>query len=194
MFDIGFSELLLIAVVALVVIGPERLPKVARTAGLLFGRLQRYVAGMRSEIERELRLDEIKRVAEEARTNFEDVSHSLQEGGQQVQEQLESVRQLTGTTTPGAPHATKGTPAVDGTHATKGTPAVDGTHATEGTPVVDGTHAAEGAHAVDGTHAVEGAHAEAVAPDAIFSHEAPIALENHPVQGELPLDAPTSSH
>ncbi len=176
MFDIGFSELLLIAVVALVVIGPERLPKVARTAGLLFGRLQRYVAGMRSEIERELRLDEIKRVAEEARTNFEDVSHSLQEGGKQVQEQLESVRQLTGTTTPGAPHATEGTPAIEGTHA------ADGTHAVEGTP------------AAEETRAVEGAHAEAVAPDAIFSPEAPIALENHPVQGELPLDAPTSSH
>ncbi len=176
MFDIGFSELLLIAVVALVVIGPERLPKVARTAGLLFGRLQRYVAGMRSEIERELRLDEIKRVAEEARTNFEDVSHSLQEGGKQVQEQLESVRQLTGTTTPGAPHATEGTPAIEGTHA------ADGTHAVEGTP------------AAEETRAVEGAHTEAVAPDAIFSLEAPIALENHPVQGELPLDAPTSSH
>ena len=47
MFDIGFSEIVVIGVVALVVIGPERLPKTARTMGLLFGRLQRYVNSLR---------------------------------------------------------------------------------------------------------------------------------------------------
>ncbi len=60
MFDIGLSELMLVAVVALVVIGPERLPKVARTAGHLLGRLQRYVSDVKSDISREMQLEELK--------------------------------------------------------------------------------------------------------------------------------------
>ncbi len=71
MFDIGFSEILLIGVVALVVIGPERLPKVARTAGLLFGRMQRYVSGVREEINRELQLEEVQRASEALRASME---------------------------------------------------------------------------------------------------------------------------
>ncbi len=50
MFDIGFSEIIVIAVVALIVIGPERLPKVARTLGHMFGRLQRYVNDVKADI------------------------------------------------------------------------------------------------------------------------------------------------
>src|SRR5712675_1116117 len=65
MFDIGFSELLVIGVVALVVIGPERLPKVARTAGHLFGRFQRYVAGVKADIAREMELDELRKFKSE---------------------------------------------------------------------------------------------------------------------------------
>lgn len=65
MFDIGFSELMVLAVVALVVIGPERLPKVARTVGHLMGRFQRYVSDVKSDIDRELRLDEMKKLREE---------------------------------------------------------------------------------------------------------------------------------
>jgi sec-independent protein translocase protein TatB len=60
MFDIGFSELLVIGVVALIVIGPERLPRVARTLGHLAGRLQRYVSDVKSDINREIELDELK--------------------------------------------------------------------------------------------------------------------------------------
>jgi sec-independent protein translocase protein TatB len=60
MFDVSFSELMLIGVVALVVIGPERLPKVARTAGHLFGRMQRYVATVKADIEREVNASELK--------------------------------------------------------------------------------------------------------------------------------------
>ncbi|MBX9964766.1 MAG: Sec-independent protein translocase protein TatB [Burkholderiales bacterium] len=60
MFDIGFSELMVIGVVALVVIGPERLPKVARTAGALFGRMQRYVADVKADINREIEASELK--------------------------------------------------------------------------------------------------------------------------------------
>ena len=54
MFDIGFSEIVVIAVVALIVIGPERLPKTARTLGHLFGRLQRYVSQVKADINREM--------------------------------------------------------------------------------------------------------------------------------------------
>lgn len=67
MFDIGFSELVVIGIVALLVLGPERLPKVARTTGHLLGRLQRYVADVKSDINREMQLDELKRLQEEAR-------------------------------------------------------------------------------------------------------------------------------
>jgi len=65
MFDIAFSELLLIGVVALVVIGPERLPKVARTMGHLFGRLQRYVAQVKADVNREMELSEFSKVKSE---------------------------------------------------------------------------------------------------------------------------------
>ncbi|UCV29268.1 Sec-independent protein translocase protein TatB [Ferribacterium limneticum] len=62
MFDIGFSELMVIGIVALIVIGPERLPKVARTLGHLLGRAQRYVSDVKSDINREMQLDELKKL------------------------------------------------------------------------------------------------------------------------------------
>ncbi len=73
MFDIGFSELVVIGVVALVVIGPERLPKVARTAGHLFGRFQRYVSNVKADIAREMELDELRKF----RSEFEDSARSI---------------------------------------------------------------------------------------------------------------------
>ena len=74
MFDIGFSELMVIAVVALIVIGPERLPRVARTLGHLAGRLQRYVADVKADINREVELDELRKMkdsVQQAATGFE---------------------------------------------------------------------------------------------------------------------------
>lgn len=65
MFDVGLTELMVIAMVALVVIGPERLPKVARTAGLLLGRLQRYVSDVKADINREMQLDELKKMQQQ---------------------------------------------------------------------------------------------------------------------------------
>src|SRR5690242_16440912 len=62
MFDIGFSELLVIGIVALIVIGPQKLPRVARTAGHLLGRLQRYVADVKADINREMELDELRKM------------------------------------------------------------------------------------------------------------------------------------
>lgn len=70
MFDIGFWELVLIAVVALLVIGPERLPKVARIAGLWLGRARRTLASVKEEIDRELKAQELKEILEkQARSN-----------------------------------------------------------------------------------------------------------------------------
>jgi sec-independent protein translocase protein TatB len=79
MFDIGFSELLVIGVVALIVIGPEKLPRVARTVGHLAGRLQRYVSDVKADINREIELDELRKMRDsmqQAATNFESSVHS----------------------------------------------------------------------------------------------------------------------
>lgn len=62
MFDVGFSELIVIGIVALVVIGPEKLPRVARTLGHLLGRAQRYVNDVKSDINREIQLDELRKL------------------------------------------------------------------------------------------------------------------------------------
>ena len=77
MFDIGFSELMLIAVVALVVLGPERLPKVARTAGHLLGRLQRYVNDVKADINREIQLEELKKMREEMDKSARDIETNV---------------------------------------------------------------------------------------------------------------------
>ena len=78
MFDVGFTELMVIALVALIVIGPERLPRVARTAGHLLGRLQRYVSDVKADINREIQLEDLKKlqqeVAEQARTMEESLN------------------------------------------------------------------------------------------------------------------------
>lgn len=84
MFDVGFSELVVIALVALIVIGPERLPKVARMAGHLLGRLQRYVSDVKADINREMQLDEIKRLQQQ-------VTDQAKEMEQSVSAQLSSV-------------------------------------------------------------------------------------------------------
>lgn len=84
MFDVGFSELMVIAVVALIVIGPERLPKVARTAGHLLGRLQRYVGDVKSDINREMQLDELKKLQDQVAVEARDME-------KQVNEQMTSV-------------------------------------------------------------------------------------------------------
>ena len=80
MFDIGFSELIVIAVVALIVICPERLPKVARTAGHLLGRLQRYVNDVKSDINREMQLDELKKLQGQIQDSARSFENSIQQG------------------------------------------------------------------------------------------------------------------
>lgn len=83
MFDVSFSELMVIAVVALVVIGPERLPKVARTVGHILGRLQRYVTTVKADINREMQLEELKKlqqqVADQVKNVESSVTHDIRE-------------------------------------------------------------------------------------------------------------------
>ena len=74
MFDVGFSELMVIGIVALMVIGPEKLPKVARTVGALLGRMQRYVNDVKADINREIELDEFKKM----HTSVQDAAKSIE--------------------------------------------------------------------------------------------------------------------
>ncbi|MFC5431353.1 Sec-independent protein translocase protein TatB [Paraburkholderia denitrificans] len=74
MLDLGLTKMALISVVALVVLGPERLPRVARTAGALFGRAQRYINDVKAEVSREIELDELRRV----KTEFEQAAQNVE--------------------------------------------------------------------------------------------------------------------
>jgi sec-independent protein translocase protein TatB len=75
MFDIGVSELFVIGVVALIVIGPERLPRVAKTMGHLFGRMQRYVSDVKADISREIELDELRKL----QATMQDAARSIEQ-------------------------------------------------------------------------------------------------------------------
>jgi sec-independent protein translocase protein TatB len=91
MFDIGFSEIVVIAVVALIVIGPERLPKAARTLGHLFGRLQRYVNDVKADINREIELDELRKLQREVQTAAADLKSSVESAAHGVQSSVREV-------------------------------------------------------------------------------------------------------
>ena len=100
MFDIGFSEIVVIAVVALIVIGPERLPKTARTLGHLFGRLQRYVADVKADINREMQLEDLRKLQQDVRsaaTEFEasmsSAARNLEGGVRSVESELNATAQ-----------------------------------------------------------------------------------------------------
>jgi sec-independent protein translocase protein TatB len=88
MIDLGVSKLALIAVVALVVVGPERLPKVARMAGNLFGRAQRYMAEVKSEVNRQMEIDELKKFREESSAALKEVESSIHSTVQEANSNL----------------------------------------------------------------------------------------------------------
>ena len=109
MFDIAFSEVVVIAVVALIVIGPERLPKVARTLGHMFGRLQRYVNEVKADINREMELDELRKLRSEvqsAASEFESSIHKAAQvvdaGGRSVETELTAAGRSPSETAPAA--------------------------------------------------------------------------------------------
>src|SRR5262245_34601445 len=78
MFDFSIGEIAVIGVVALVVLGPERMPKVARTVGEWIGKAQRYVNEVKSDINREMELAELKKLQEEARSAAQSIQSSMQ--------------------------------------------------------------------------------------------------------------------
>ena len=80
MIDLGISKLALIGAVALIVIGPEKLPRVARTVGTLLGKAQRYVADVKAEVSRSMELDELKKMKETVESAARDVNQSMQSG------------------------------------------------------------------------------------------------------------------
>lgn len=91
MFDVSFSELLVIAIIALLVIGPEKLPKVARTLGTFTGRLQRYMAQVKEEVNREMRFEELQKLQQEIKQSVENTQSSI---NQQVAEIQNSAAQI----------------------------------------------------------------------------------------------------
>ena len=91
MFDVGISEIMVIAVVALIVLGPEKLPKTARTLGHLFGRLQRYVADVKMDINRELQLDELKKMQAEVTSAATQLESSVTAAASEIQTNVRAV-------------------------------------------------------------------------------------------------------
>ncbi|HEY8242689.1 MAG TPA: Sec-independent protein translocase protein TatB [Casimicrobiaceae bacterium] len=91
MFDIGFSEIVVIAVVALIVLGPERLPKAARTMGHLFGRLQRYVNDVKADINREMEIEELKKLQQEVKSAAREMEQSVTSAASSVESGMRDV-------------------------------------------------------------------------------------------------------
>jgi sec-independent protein translocase protein TatB len=102
MFDIGFFELILVGVVALLVIGPERLPDVARTAGKWLGRGRRFVSSVKADIEEEIKAEELKRILEEQKQ-----SNPLHEIIEDTKDSFEDIRQQTESVAKAADDAVK---------------------------------------------------------------------------------------
>ncbi len=91
MFDIGFSELMVIAVVALLVIGPEKLPRVARTAGHLFGRMQRYVNDVKADISREMALDDLRKLQASMQETAQSLEQSVNESVRSAETEMNRI-------------------------------------------------------------------------------------------------------
>jgi sec-independent protein translocase protein TatB len=103
MLDLGIEKMMVIGAVALIVIGPEKLPRVARTVGALIGKAQRYVADVKAEVNRSIELDELKKMKQEVESAARDVESSIHSGVNEVQRELNDAAQgLASTDTGGA--------------------------------------------------------------------------------------------
>src|ERR1700749_4375223 len=117
MLDLGLSKMALIGVVALVVIGPERLPRVARLAGTMLGRAQRYINDVKAEVTREMELDELRKM----KTGFEDAARNVENKIHDVAREHEQVvtdawsqgESVTASSTADVDFNITGTPVVD---------------------------------------------------------------------------------
>jgi sec-independent protein translocase protein TatB len=91
MFDVGFWELTIIALVALIVIGPERLPKVARTAGLWLGRGRRFIATVKADIDKEIKAEELREIIEKQAA----LANPIHEIVEETRKDLNEIKQKT---------------------------------------------------------------------------------------------------
>ena len=91
MFDMGFTELMLIGIVALIVIGPERLPGVARTAGKYFGRLKRFMTTVKADVEQELRADELREILAQQQKELDKLKDNITDAGREIEKQADVV-------------------------------------------------------------------------------------------------------
>lgn len=92
MFDLGFTELMVVAVIGLIVLGPERLPKVARQAGQWLGKLQRYVADVKSDINRQMELDELRNLQKEVTGAAREIEETVRSTVSDAEAQFDSIR------------------------------------------------------------------------------------------------------
>ncbi len=91
MCDIAFSELIVIGIVALIVIGPDKLPKIARTTGRLLGRVQRYVNDVKSDIDRELHFEDLQKLQDEIRQNTQHPESPKYQVGQIIKHDMPQI-------------------------------------------------------------------------------------------------------
>lgn len=94
MIDLGIEKMMVIGAVALIVIGPEKLPRVARTVGTLLGKAQRYVADVKAEVNRSMELEELKKMKETVETAARDVESSIHGGVNEMQSELNRATSL----------------------------------------------------------------------------------------------------
>lgn len=129
MFDIGFWEISLIGVVALLVVGPERLPGMARTVGLYAGKMRRWVSQVRGEVERELRADEIRQAMRDAEKSeafsgvkdavrMDDVKDAFRTAGSAIKDAADAATDAAATSTAGGETATPAAETASGTEQT----------------------------------------------------------------------------
>ncbi|HSC01185.1 MAG TPA: Sec-independent protein translocase protein TatB [Burkholderiaceae bacterium] len=90
MIDFGFDKLALIGAVALIVIGPEKLPRVARTMGALIGKAQRYVADVKAEVNRSIELEELQKMKKQFETAASDIQNTVQREVNEANQAFES--------------------------------------------------------------------------------------------------------
>ncbi len=103
MFDFAFSELVVIMVVALIVIGPERLPKVARTAGHLWGRMQRYVHSVKTEIANDMAIEEAKQLGGSLKKEITSVEQSMNAARMELEQKILQAQMGESPAAPGEP-------------------------------------------------------------------------------------------
>lgn len=92
MFGVDFSELMVILVIALIVLGPERLPKVAHTLGMLWGRAQRYINGVKADIARDMAIEEMRQMQQRVQQEASNLEQSVKQVSQNVEQQAREFR------------------------------------------------------------------------------------------------------